>query len=109
VEKKIPFRTCIGCRKRAPKASLLRFACTTEGIEIDTRQRLEGRGVYLCRNRACVEKGLKAKSLAYALRIPASRQKMVTHEVLNGLKREVEKLCWGRDENPQKGDINEQT
>jgi predicted RNA-binding protein YlxR (DUF448 family) len=102
VEKKIPFRTCIGCRKRAPKASLLRFACTAEGIEIDTRQRLEGRGVYLCRNRACVEKGLKAKSLAYALRIPASRQKMLTYEVLNGLKREVEKLVGEEAKIPKK-------
>jgi len=102
MEKINPLRTCIGCRKKAPKPSMIRLVCMAEGIRMDIRQRLEGRGVYLCRNRACVERGLKAKSLAYALRIPASRQKMVAYEVLEGLKREVGKLIGEETDIPKK-------
>ena len=81
---------------------MIRLACMAGCIRMDIRQRLEGRGGYLCRNRACVERGLKAKPLAYALRIPASRQKMVAHEVLEGLKREVKKLIGEEMDIPKK-------
>jgi predicted RNA-binding protein YlxR (DUF448 family) len=37
-------------------------------VEIDTSGKKEGRGAYLCRDRACWEKVLKGKQLEHALK-----------------------------------------
>ena len=38
------------------------------GVEIDSSGKKEGRGAYLCRDRACWEKALKGKQLEHALK-----------------------------------------
>lgn len=44
-----PERTCIGCRARAPQASLLRLAwdATAGSVVADPARRIPGRGAYL--------------------------------------------------------------
>ncbi|WP_073036877.1 YlxR family protein [Desulfacinum infernum] len=45
----IPYRTCLVCRSRRPKASLLRLAVDDRGEVVpDPRQDRPGRGAYVC-------------------------------------------------------------
>ncbi len=62
MQKKIPERMCVICRQMKPKSSLIRIVNTTDGIVVDKTGKLNGRGIYLCRCRDCVEKALKSKS-----------------------------------------------
>jgi len=67
--KRIPQRTCIGCRTTTDKFRLIRIVRTPEGrIEIDPRGKKSGRGAYLCPAFECWQKGLKGNRLPYALR-----------------------------------------
>ncbi|OGO16727.1 MAG: hypothetical protein A2Z15_05760 [Chloroflexi bacterium RBG_16_50_11] len=64
-----PQRTCAACRKIKPKREMVRLARTPGGdVEIDISGKREGRGAYLCRDRACWEKALKGKQLEHALK-----------------------------------------
>ncbi|MEK6221520.1 MAG: YlxR family protein [Chloroflexota bacterium] len=65
--KKIPHRTCVGCRTVQPKRTLSRVVRTPEGVQIDLLGKLNGRGAYLHNQPACWEKGLDG-SLAHALK-----------------------------------------
>ncbi len=65
----VPQRTCVACRQIKAKRELLRLVRTPAGsIEIDASGKMEGRGTYLCRDRACWEKALKGKQLERALK-----------------------------------------
>ena len=55
--KHIPLRTCIACRSVKPKAEMIR-------AEIPGT----GRGAYLCRSEACVEKAIRERGLNRAFR-----------------------------------------
>jgi predicted RNA-binding protein YlxR (DUF448 family) len=64
-----PERTCVACRTKSEKRSLIRVVRTPEGqIEVDSSGRLPGRGAYLCLTLACWETALKRKALNRALR-----------------------------------------
>lgn len=57
-------RMCIGCREMMPKKELIRVVRSPEGsIDIDLKGKAPGRGAYLCRNQACVDKAAKSKLL----------------------------------------------
>lgn len=61
-EKKIPLRRCAGCGERKPKAELVRIVRTPDGeIILDKTGRTNGRGVYLCPQKKCLDKAKKAK------------------------------------------------
>ncbi len=67
--RRIPERTCVACRRKAPKGMLVRIVRTPEGeIVVDERGKRNGRGAYLCRNRSCWERAIERGSLARALR-----------------------------------------
>lgn len=62
--KKIPQRTCISCNTVKDKKELIRIVKNKEGeITIDKTGKLNGRGAYLCDNKDCLEKAIKAKRL----------------------------------------------
>ena len=62
--KKIPLRRCIGCFKSKPKNELYRIVKTPEGeILLDKTGKKNGRGAYICSNKDCLEKAIKAKRL----------------------------------------------
>ncbi len=58
-EKRKPMRTCIGCNKKKDKKQLLRIVITEEGIVLDERGRMNGRGAYMCDDPACMEKAVR--------------------------------------------------
>lgn len=62
--KKIPQRTCIGCREKKEKRELIRIVHNKEGeINIDKSGKMQGRGAYVCDNIDCLEKAIKSKNL----------------------------------------------
>ncbi len=65
--KRIPQRTCVGCRLVLPKRQLIRLVRTPDGVKIDPSGKMSGRGAYLHDNRSCWQKALKG-ALANALK-----------------------------------------
>ena len=62
--KKIPLRRCLGCIESKPKNELCRVVKTADGeIILDKTGKKNGRGAYICSNRECLEKAIKAKRL----------------------------------------------
>ena len=68
--KRIPQRTCVGCRTVNPKRQLVRLVRTADGrAQIDPTGKAAGRGAYLHERRACWEHALGQRELDRALRI----------------------------------------
>lgn len=62
--KKIPMRMCLGCNEMKPKKELMRVVKSPEGeIFLDFTGKKNGRGAYLCKNEACLDKARKARRL----------------------------------------------
>ena len=61
VVKKIPERMCVVCRQMKPKNQLIRIVNNDEIVVVDKTGKLNGRGVYLCRCKDCVNKAVKSK------------------------------------------------
>lgn len=71
--KKVPMRMCVACREMKPKKELIRVVRTPEGdVVADETGRKNGRGAYLCRSEACLNKALKIRALDRALEQPLS-------------------------------------
>lgn len=67
--KKVPMRTCIGCRQAKNKKELIRVVKNKEGqVFVDLTGRRNGRGAYICANKDCLEKAIKTKSLEKTLK-----------------------------------------
>ncbi len=64
---KTPIRTCIICKSKADKASLLRINYKDNVLSVDNRGNKPGRGAYVCNNSACIKK-LNMKSLNRAMK-----------------------------------------
>jgi len=67
-----PERQCIGCGRRAPQSELVRLSMSepegsSPGIVIAGRG-LSGRGAYLCRKQACLDRALQRKAFQRAFR-----------------------------------------
>ena len=72
--KKVPQRTCIGCKEIKPKKELLRIVKSSENdISIDTTGKKNGRGAYICKNEKCLDMAIKNKRLSreFEMAIPA--------------------------------------
>jgi predicted RNA-binding protein YlxR (DUF448 family) len=68
--KKIPQRTCIGCKTVRPKKELIRIVRTPENeVLIDPTGKKSGRGAYICPSLACLELAFKGSLLDKALEI----------------------------------------
>ncbi len=79
-ERKVPMRQCVGCREMKAKAELVRVVKPKEGeISLDFVGKLPGRGAYVCKSTACIEKARKAKALERAFSCA------VSSEVYDGL------------------------
>ena len=64
---KTPIRTCISCRKKAEKDSLLRIIVKDNKISADLSGKQPGRGAYVCKNEACIKR-LSQKAINHAFR-----------------------------------------
>lgn len=74
MEKKVPMRTCIACRTSKPKKELMRVVKFGEEIKLDLTGKLNGRGAYVCADKACVEKLKKQKMLNRAFSCEVSEE-----------------------------------
>jgi len=67
-----PQRTCAGCRRVRPKPELVRLAVSRPSgrVTLDPRNRLPGRGAYICRETGitCLREASRRRSLARSLR-----------------------------------------
>ena len=81
--KKIPLRTCIGCKEIKPKKELIRVVKQSDGkIMLDFTGKANGRGAYLCATQECLKKARKNKGIerSFKMSIPS--------EVYENLERE---------------------
>ncbi|MGE5605166.1 MAG: RNase P modulator RnpM [Bacteroidota bacterium] len=79
--KKIPQRTCVGCKAVKPKKELVRLVRTPEGeVLVDPTGKKAGRGAYICPSTECLEKAFKGPLLAQALEFE------LTSEIKDNLK-----------------------
>jgi predicted RNA-binding protein YlxR (DUF448 family) len=84
--KKIPQRTCIGCRKVGEKKDFIRIVRQDENnISLDFNGKKPGRGAYICKNVDCFELMKKHKSLGRALKaeIPSEIYDLLKQELIN--------------------------
>ena len=62
-------RMCIVCRSQSDKKTLIRIVKNKEGeIFVDKTSKANGRGAYVCKDKACYEKLCKTKALNRAFR-----------------------------------------
>lgn len=62
--KKVPLRRCLGCFESKAKNELIRVVKSKDGeITLDKTGKKQGRGAYICYNKECLEKVIKAKKL----------------------------------------------
>jgi predicted RNA-binding protein YlxR (DUF448 family) len=81
-DRRVPQRTCVGCRQVRAKRELVRLVLPAEGpVQVDLTGKRNGRGAYICREtgRTCLLQARKRKALTRALRATADR---IDHEAL---------------------------
>ena len=77
-------RKCVGCNEMKPKTELVRVLRTVEdAVMIDSTLRANGRGAYLCKNEACLNRAMKTKALERSLKMP------IPTEVFESLREEL--------------------
>ncbi|MHB1350576.1 MAG: DUF448 domain-containing protein [Desulfobulbus sp.] len=74
----VPLRTCVVCRRRAPKTELDRWLFQEGRLAHDERQQAPGFGHYCCRDGACRERigiklGKRKKLTSRKAKAPTSR------------------------------------
>ncbi len=69
-----PQRTCIGCRNTFSKHEVVRLLGGPNGLVVDYREKLPGRGAYVCPRPACIARALARGNLERALstKVPVS-------------------------------------
>lgn len=84
-QKNIPIRKCVVSRTQHPKQALIRVVRTPDGeVKIDVQGKMNGRGVYLSKSTAIIQKAQKANVLARHLKTE------VAPEIYTELQRMVE-------------------
>jgi len=73
--RKIPIRTCIGCREQKPKKDLIRVVKNNKNeIFLDKTGKANGRGAYICNDKNCLEKAVKSRALNRAFSTEISEE-----------------------------------
>ena len=65
-----PVRTCVGCRTRADKSSLVRVVALDFELVVDETATKPGRGAWVHPNRECLVRAIERRALGRALRAP---------------------------------------
>ncbi|SEC07279.1 hypothetical protein SAMN04489806_2520 [Paramicrobacterium humi] len=79
-----PVRTCIGCRMRAERSSLLRVVARESELVVDETASLPGRGAWLHPTVACFDRAVKRKAFGRALRVTMALDTRTLENRLNG-------------------------
>src|SRR5438477_2048646 len=70
-------RTCIGCRERSAKSSMVRIVRSPDGaVSVDVRGSAPGRGCYLHPERTCIAQADRRGAVPRALRVALSREEV---------------------------------
>ena len=72
-QRKIPLRRCTGCGEMKNKKELIRVVRSNEGqFFIDFTGKKPGRGAYVCKEDACLERSVKQRGLerSFKLSVP---------------------------------------
>lgn len=72
--KKIPMRRCVGCMESKPKKELLRTAQNNGEFVIDPDGKGTGRGIYICKNKDCLDKAVKKRAFQRNLNIEINEE-----------------------------------
>ncbi len=73
--KKIPMRMCVGCREMKPKPELIRVVRSPEGeVSLDPVGKKPGRGAYVCRSAACLNRAIRQRQLERQLETPLGEE-----------------------------------
>ncbi|WP_166981382.1 YlxR family protein [Paramicrobacterium fandaimingii] len=79
-----PVRTCIGCRMRAERSSLLRVVARDFVVVVDETASLPGRGAWLHPTDVCCKRAVKRRALGRALRVSSALNTQTLENRLNG-------------------------
>ncbi|WP_460799500.1 YlxR family protein [Microbacterium sp. GXF0217] len=79
-----PVRTCVGCRARASRSDLLRVVAQDGALILDERAVLPGRGAWVHPEPECLDKALRRRAFARALRVTAPLDTQTIEKRLNG-------------------------
>ena len=83
--RKIPMRSCVVTREKLPKVELLRIVRTTDGsVMADISGKINGRGAYIKKDIAVLEKAKKSKILDRLL------ETTISDEVYEEIKKIIE-------------------
>ena len=85
LDKRIPQRTCVGCRESRDKSTFIRLALQDGRVVCDVDCKINGRGAYICPNTDCFNMALKKRSIGRAF-------KTGVHIDEDLLKREIESI-----------------
>ncbi|MCA9830553.1 MAG: YlxR family protein [Dehalococcoidia bacterium] len=67
--RRVPVRTCVGCRVSEGKRGLVRVVRTPDGrVAVDLSGKANGRGAYVHEERTCWENALRGGKIGRALR-----------------------------------------
>lgn len=83
-QKKKMLRQCVSCREMKQKKELIRIVRSPEGeVKIDAAGRMNGRGAYLCRSEACLEKARRthAPDRSLKVKVPDAVYEMLEKEI----------------------------
>ena len=76
-KKKIPLRKCLGCEENKIKKELIRIVKTPDNeILIDFTGKINGRGAYICNNKECFKKAVKANRISRSLEVETPKEKL---------------------------------
>ena len=78
-------RTCIGCRLRAPRSSLLRVVARESELVVDETATLPGRGAWLHPIVQCFQDAVRRCAFGRALRVTSSLNTKQLENRLNWL------------------------
>ena len=80
-----PMRRCIACRESKPQEVLMRFTFHDGVLRADGERPADGRGIYLCRDRECIDSAIKRRAFSRALRrsVDEGEVSRVIDEALN--------------------------
>ncbi|THG35565.1 YlxR family protein [Glaciibacter flavus] len=77
-------RTCIGCRSRAPRSSLLRIVAGESELVVDETATLPGRGAWLHPTASCFQLAVRKRAFGRALRVAGQLDATDLENRLNG-------------------------
>jgi hypothetical protein len=79
-----PVRTCVGCRERSAKSTLLRVVADGDRLVPDPAGRLPGRGASVHPDLRCIDLAVKRRAFPRALRLAGPLDASAVRESVAG-------------------------